>query len=97
MSEKHHSVRNFSDISEINEINILSQVQFDNLLSENQTFNSKEHLQYTTNEYHIKRNIDLKIENNSKSKLIMVCTKMLLEIIRCMSTTLAWGPCIEAF
>jgi hypothetical protein len=42
ISEKYHSVCDFSDISEINEINTPSQSQFDNPLSENQTFNSKE-------------------------------------------------------
>jgi hypothetical protein len=44
-SEKHHSVHDFSDIFEINKINAPSQSQFDNLLSEYQTFNSKEQLQ----------------------------------------------------
>jgi hypothetical protein len=43
-SEKYHPVRDFSDISKINEINAPSQSQFDNPLSENQTFNSKEQL-----------------------------------------------------
>jgi hypothetical protein len=43
-SEKHHPTRDFSDVSKINQINILSQVQLDNALSENRTFNSKEHL-----------------------------------------------------
>jgi hypothetical protein len=43
-SKKYHLVRDFSDISEINEINAPSQSQFDNPLSKNQIFNSKEQL-----------------------------------------------------
>jgi hypothetical protein len=43
-SKKYHLVRDFSDISEINEINASSQSQFDNPLPENRTFNSKEQL-----------------------------------------------------
>jgi hypothetical protein len=41
-TKKNHPVRAFSDVFEINEINISSRVQLDNPLSENQTFNSKE-------------------------------------------------------
>jgi hypothetical protein len=59
-SEKHHPIRDFSDVSKINEINIPSRVQLDNPLSENQTFNSKEHLEWVINEYHIRENIEIK-------------------------------------
>jgi hypothetical protein len=48
-SEKYHPVRDFSDVSKINEINISSQAQLDNPLSENRTFNSKKHLQWIIN------------------------------------------------
>jgi hypothetical protein len=72
-SEKHHPIRNFSDISEINKINTPSQVQLDNPLAENRTFNSKEHLQWAINEYIIRENIEFKAERRSKLILIMVC------------------------
>jgi hypothetical protein len=66
--EKYHLVRDFSDISEINEIDAPSQSQFDNSLSENRTFNSKEQLQWAINEYHIRENIEVKTERSSKSR-----------------------------
>jgi hypothetical protein len=71
-SKKYHPMRDFSDVSEINEINISSRVQLDNPLSENQTFNSNEHLQWTINEYHIRGNIEIKIERSNKSMLVMI-------------------------
>jgi hypothetical protein len=71
-SEKYHLVCDFSDIFEINEINAHSQSQFDNPLSDNQIFNSKEQLQWTINEYHIRENITVKIKS-SKSILVMIC------------------------
>jgi hypothetical protein len=72
-SKKYHSVHDFSDIFEINEINAPSQSQFDNLLSEYQTFNSKEQLQWAINEYHIRKNIEVETERSSKSILVMIC------------------------
>jgi hypothetical protein len=71
-SEKHHLIRDFSDISEINEINAPSRSQFDNPLLENRTFNFKEQLQWTINEYHIRGNIEMETERSSKSVLVMI-------------------------
>jgi hypothetical protein len=68
-SEKHHLVRDFSDTYEINEIN----VPFDNSLSENQTFNYKDQLQWANIEYHIRKNIELETKRSSKSILVMIC------------------------
>jgi hypothetical protein len=42
-------------------------------LSENQTFNSNEQLQWAINEYHIRENIEVETERNSKSILVMIC------------------------
>jgi hypothetical protein len=72
-SEKYHPVLDFSDVSEISEINISSRVQLDNPLLENRTFNLKEHLQWTINEYHIRGNIEIRTKKSNKSMLVMVC------------------------
>jgi hypothetical protein len=73
--------------SEINEINVSSRVQLDNPLSENQTFNSKKHLQYTINEYHIRGNIEVKTKRTSKINIgrDMQRPQLFLEVIYCMS------------
>lgn len=72
-SEKYHPVQELSDISGFNEIYTEVQNSSDDPLAENRVFNSKDQLQWTISEYHIKGNIEIKTERSSATRLVMVC------------------------